>query len=197
MIGLFALNTYGVTGSLYQMLNHGISTGALFLLVGMIYERTHSREIDKYGGLAMVMPVFTILFFIVTLSSIAVPGTNGFVGEFLILMGTFLANKVYGSLAAVGVILGAVYMLWMFKKVFFGEKGELVKDEHHPLSDLNVREILVLAPMIVLIFWMGIFPGHFLDKTKASIEHLIKNKTNYQLTIHQDVMGNNNQYGSL
>jgi NADH-quinone oxidoreductase subunit M len=180
MIGLFALNTYGVTGSIYQMLNHGVSTGALFLLVGMIYERTHSREIERYGGLAKALPIFAILFVIVTMSSIAVPMTNGFIGEFLILLGTF------GAFAVTGVVLGAAYMLWMVKRVFFGPAGELVKDESHPLHDLNPREIAVMAPLIVLIFWMGIFPNHFLDYSKASIDHLVRSKDRYQLTIQTD-----------
>jgi NADH-quinone oxidoreductase subunit M len=183
MLGLFAMNTYGVTGSLYQMLNHGVSTGALFLLVGMIYERTHSREINRYGGLAKALPIFTILFMIVTLSSIAVPMTNGFIGEFLILLGSFAANKAFTIFAVTGVVLGAVYMLWMVKRVFFGQAGELVKDEHHPLHDLNAREVIVMLPLVVLIFWMGFFPNHFLDYSKASIDHLIQNKHNYQLTI--------------
>ncbi len=189
MIGLFALNSYGVMGSLYQMLNHGISTGALFLLVGMIYERTHSREIARYGGLAKVLPIFTILFFIVTLSSIAVPMTNGFVGEFLILMGTFAASKPAALAAVTGVVLGAVYMLWMFKRVFFGPPGELVAaaeghghgEDHHALHDLNLREICVMVPLIVLIFWMGLFPNHFLDWSKASVDYLVQNKDNYQI----------------
>jgi len=183
IIGLFAFNAYGVSGSLYQMLNHGISTGALFLLVGMIYERTHSREIAKYGGLAKALPIFTILFFIVTLSSIAVPMTNGFVGEFFILLGTFMASKALAGFAVTGVVLGAVYMLWMFKRVFFGEAGALVKDHHHPLIDLNLREICVMLPMIILIFWMGLFPNTFLNYSKASIDHFVKNKDNYFLTI--------------
>jgi NADH-quinone oxidoreductase subunit M len=184
LIGLFAFNFQGVSGSLYQMLNHGISTGALFLLVGMIYERTHSREISKYGGLAAVLPLFTIAFFIVTLSSIAVPMTNGFIGEFLILMGTFKASPGFAYIAVTGVVLGAVYMLWMFKKVFFGEKGELVKDEKHPLHDLNLRELTVLAPLVLMIFWMGIFPNHFFHFSNASIENLIKNRSHYELTVH-------------
>jgi NADH-quinone oxidoreductase subunit M len=188
MIGMFALNTYGMTGSLYQMLNHGVSTGALFLLVGMIYERTHSREISRYGGLAKALPIFTILFFIVTLSSIAVPMTNGFVGEFLILMGTFAASKPIAFVAVTGVVLGAVYMLWMFKRVFFGPAGELVQvsgghgaHDHHALHDLSVREFCVMVPLIVLIFWMGLFPNHFLDWSKASIDYLAQNKDNYQI----------------
>ncbi len=183
LIGLFTFNEFGIGGGLYQMLNHGISTGALFLLVGMIYERTHSREISKYGGLAGVLPIFTICFFIITLSSIAVPMTNGFVGEFMILLGTFKASAGYAYVAVSGVVLGAVYMLWMFKRVFFGEKGELVKDEHHPLHDLNVREIAVMVPLIIMVFWMGLFPNHFLDFSKSSIDHLVKNQSNYNLTI--------------
>jgi NADH-quinone oxidoreductase subunit M len=189
VLGLFAFNVYGVTGALYQMLNHGVSTGALFLLVGMIYERTHSRETKLYGGLASVMPIFTILFFIVTFSSIAVPGTNGFVGEFYILMGSFIKNKVFGAIAVTGVILGATYMLWMCKKVFFGPKGELVKgstfENSNPvLKDVTLREVVVLAPLVVLIFWMGLFPNQFLKYSKSSIEFLIENKADYKLQIY-------------
>ncbi len=188
MVGLFAMNYYGITGALYQMLNHGVSTGALFLLVGIIYERTHHREIEKYGGLAAAMPIYTILFFIVTLSSIAVPGTNGFVGEFLILMGTFLKQKVIGAISVLGVVLGAAYMLWMFKKVFFGKPGELVKGEDEDnyniaLKDVNAREFVVLLPLLVLIFWMGLFPNQFLSWSKASIDNYVENKGNYTLQV--------------
>lgn len=185
LLGLFAFNSYGMNGGLYQMLNHGISTGALFLLIGMIYERTHSREISKYGGLAGVLPIFTIFFFIITLSSIGVPMTNGFVGEFLILLGTFASQPVFAYFAISGVVLGAVYMLWMFKRVFFGEKGELVKDEHHPLLDLSVREIAVLVPLVIMVFWMGLFPNHFLNYSKVSVDYLVNNRSNYNLTIVQ------------
>lgn len=184
LIGMFAFNAFGLQGSLYQMLNHGISTGALFILIGMIYERTHSREISKYGGLAGVLPIFTIFFFIITLSSIAVPMTNGFVGEFLILLGTFKAMPAYAYVAVLGVVLGAVYMLWMFKRVFFGQQGELVKDDHHPLHDLNMREIGVMVPLVIMVFWMGLFPNQFLDWSKASVEHLIQNRSGYSLTIY-------------
>ena len=183
LIGLFSLNHFGITGGLYQMLNHGISTGALFLLVGMIYERTHSREISKYGGIAAVVPLFTIAFFIMTLSSIAVPLTNGFIGEFFILLGAFKADVFFGSVAVSGVVLGAVYMLWMFKRVFFGPKGELASDAKHPLLDLSLREMVVLAPLIVLVFWMGLFPNQFLNYSKKSIDHLIVNQSNYELTV--------------
>lgn len=184
LIGLFAMNEAGLTGGLYQMLNHGISTSALFFMVGMIYERTHSREISKYGGLASVVPLFTIGFFIFTMSSIAVPMTNGFIGEFLILLGTFQAKPVFAYVAVTGVVLGAVYMLWMFKKMFFGEKGPLVKDEHHPLTDLSWREMTVLAPLVVLVFWMGLLPQHFLSWSKTSLDHIIKNKDHYELSVH-------------
>ncbi|CAM6000332.1 unnamed protein product [Sphagnum balticum] len=143
ILGLFTFNIQGVSGGLYQMLNHGVSTGGLFLLVGMIYERTHSREISRYGGLAKVLPVFAIMFFLITISSIAVPGTNGFIGEFLILLGTFEMNKGAAIIAVTGVIWGAVYMLWLYKRVFFGKAGELVaeSDHGHPLKDLSLREI--------------------------------------------------------
>jgi NADH-quinone oxidoreductase subunit M len=184
LVGLFTFNAFGMAGGLYQMLNHGISTGALFILIGMIYERTHSREISKYGGLAGVLPIFTIFFFIITLSSIAVPMTNGFVGEFLILLGTYQANHIVAYFAVSGVVLGAVYMLWMFKRVFFGQKGELVKDDHHhPLHDLSVREIVVMVPLVLMVFWMGLFPNHFLDYSKSSIDFLVNNKNNYHLSI--------------
>ena len=182
LVGLFTFNEFGMSGALYQMLNHGISTGALFLMVGMIYERTHSREISKYGGLAGVLPLFSIFFCIVTLSSIAVPLTNGFVGEFLILLGTFKAAPAFAYVAVTGVVLGAVYMLWMFKRVFFGEPGELANDKHHPLKDLSYREIAVMVPLVIMIFWMGIFPNHFLDYSKASVNHLVTTKSNYLLT---------------
>ncbi|MDZ4677329.1 MAG: NADH-quinone oxidoreductase subunit M [Oligoflexia bacterium] len=209
VLGLFAFNTEGVTGGLYQMLNHGVSTGGLFLLVGMIYERTHSREISKYGGLAKALPIFSIIFFIITLSSIAVPGTNGFIGEFLILLGAFKENKLAAALALTGVVWGAVYMLWLYKRIFFGPAGELVPevvDDHghghghghggeshaqadhkkHPLFDLNVREIAVMLPLLVLVFWMGLFPNHFLDKSKASIEFFVNNRTQYHLTVYDE-----------
>lgn len=186
MLGLFALNSYGVTGGLYQMLNHGISTGALFLLVGMIYERTHSRKISDYGGLALQAPIFTILFVIVTMSSIAVPLTNGFVGEFLILMGAFIAHKGFGIAAVFGVILGAVYMLWMVKRVFFGQESEMVTKYGRQGLDLNLREGIVMAPLIVLIFVMGIYPSLFLDYSKASVDHFVQNHRSYSLSLLTD-----------
>lgn len=185
MLGLFALNVYGTTGGLYQMLNHGISTGALFFLVGMIYERTHTRQIADYGGLARVAPIFAIVFLIVTFSSIAVPLTNGFIGEFLILLGTFEANRLLALLAVSGVILGAVYMLWAVKRIFFGSDGKVVTEHHGEGLDIGAREIFVLTPLVVLIFWMGIFPSDFLNWSKASLDHLVNNRSHYELTIEE------------
>ena len=183
IVGIFTMNAYGLSGALYQMLNHGISTGALFILIGMIYERTHSREISKYGGLASVLPIFSIFFVIVTMSSIAVPLTNGFIGEILILLGAFQYSPILAAISVTGVVLGAAYMLWMVKRVFFGPKGELIvaseKDAHHPLLDLSVREITVMVPLVIMIFWMGLFPNNFMDYSKSSIDNLIKNKNNY------------------
>jgi NADH-quinone oxidoreductase subunit M len=185
MLGIFALNIYGATGGLYQMLNHGISTGALFLLVGMIYERTHSRQISDYGGLAKAAPIFTIVFLIVTFSSIAVPLTNGFVGEFLILLGSFAANKWITCFAVLGVILGAVYMLWAVKRIFFGEVSPMVAHHESEGLDIGTRELVVLTPLVILIFWMGVFPTDFLRWSKASIEHLVQDRTHYQLEVEQ------------
>jgi NADH-quinone oxidoreductase subunit M len=183
LLGLFAFNEFGLTGSLYQMLNHGVSTGALFLLVGMIYERTHTREIAHYGGLASILPWYTIIFVIVTMSSIAVPMTNGFVGEFLILLGAFKAYPVWSYFAVLGVVLGAAYMLWMVKKVFFGHPGQVTQDEQHPLKDLSLREWIILTPLVILIFWMGLMPNHFLSFSKESLNYLNSNVSSYELKI--------------
>lgn len=170
ILGLFSLNEIGVSGSLYQMLNHGISTGALFLLVGMIYERRHTREIEAFGGLTRVMPLFAVAFMIVTLSSIALPGTNGFIGEFLILLGAWKANPLFASIGALGVIFGAVYMLWMFQRALF---GPVKHRENESLSDLSAREMVILTPLLAAIFFMGIFPNFFFKKMEPSIQRFI------------------------
>jgi len=171
MLGMFALNMQGVQGSIYQMLNHGISTGSLFLIVGMIYERRHTRMIAEFGGLSKVMPVYAIFFMIVTLSSIGLPGTNGFVGEFLILLGAFQSNIVYGVLAATGVILGAAYMLWMFQRVMF---GKITNPKNEKLQDLSAREITILVPMVIMIFLMGIYPKLFFSKMDVTVDKFLK-----------------------
>ena len=170
MLGMFAFNMQGVQGSIYQMLNHGISTGSLFLIVGMVYERRHTRMIAEFGGLSKSMPIFAAFFMIVTLSSIALPGTNGFVGEFLILLGAFRSNVVYGVLAATGVILGAAYMLWMFQRVMF---GKITKPENEKLQDLSPREVTILVPMVILIFLMGVYPKIFFSKMDVTVEKFL------------------------
>ncbi|MDZ7373666.1 MAG: NADH-quinone oxidoreductase subunit M [candidate division KSB1 bacterium] len=171
MLGIFAMTVQGLQGGILQMVNHGLSTGALFLIVGMIYERRHTRLIEQFGGLARPMPVFATLFMIVTLSSIGLPGLNGFVGEFLILLGTFLTRRVYAIAAATGVILAAVYMLWMYQRVMFGPCD---KPENRGLRDLNLREVLVLVPIVAFIFLIGVYPRPFLKKTEASTKALLQ-----------------------
>jgi NADH-quinone oxidoreductase subunit M len=174
MLGILAITAEGASGSAYQMLNHGISTGALFLLFGMLYERTHSRLMADYGGLAKAMPVFTAFFLITTFSSVAVPGTNGFVGEFLVLLGTFKSSLHigYGVLATLGVILGAAYMLWMVQRVFFGPASHSSSD--HPLSDLNLREVVTAIPFLVLMVWMGLQPQPFLDRLAPAATRFVQ-----------------------
>ncbi|MDP2310309.1 MAG: NADH-quinone oxidoreductase subunit M [Pseudomonadota bacterium] len=170
MLGLFALNQQGVAGSIYQMLGHGVSTGALFLLVGVLYERRHTRNIADYGGLTKVVPLFAVTFMIVTLSSIGLPGTNGFVGEFMILLGAFEYAPVPTAIATTGVIFGATYMLWMFQRVMF---GPLTNHANQTLTDLNAREIGYLAPLVILIFVMGVFPQPFLDRINPSVNAFV------------------------
>ena len=172
MLGIFALNQQGVAGGMLQMLNHGVSTGALFLIVGFIYERRHTRLITDFGGLSKQMPVFATIFMIVTLSSIGLPGTNGFVGEFLVLLGAFESNlRWYTVVAASGVILSAVYMLWMFQRVMF---GELDNPKNQKLKDLNAREIAIMVPLVALIFIMGVYPTPFLDRMAPAIDKMIQ-----------------------
>jgi NADH-quinone oxidoreductase subunit M len=170
MLGLFALNGEGVAGSVLQMLNHGVSTGALFLLVGVLYERRHTRAIADYGGLTKVVPVFAVVLMVVTLSSIGLPGTNGFVGEFLILLGAFQYAPIPTALATTGVILGATYMLWMFQRVMF---GPLSNRSNQTLTDLNGRELAYLLPLVGLIFAMGLFPQPFLDRINPSVGRFV------------------------
>ncbi|HET7753142.1 MAG TPA: NADH-quinone oxidoreductase subunit M [Anaeromyxobacteraceae bacterium] len=174
MLGLMAITAEGLTGGVYQMLNHGVSTGALFLLVGMLYERRHTRLIVEYGGLAKRVPALAFTFVVVTLSSIGLPGTNGFVGEFLILSGTWLGRIGHAQplafVATIGVILGAVYMLWLVEKLFF---GPLTKDENRTMPDMSWREIAIMAPLLVLIVVMGLFPQPFLTPAKPAVDRLV------------------------
>ncbi|MBP2680617.1 MAG: nuoM [Candidatus Krumholzibacteriota bacterium] len=170
MLGLFALNTQAVEGAVYQMLNHGLSTGALFLLVGVIYERRHTRLIDSFGGLTKVMPVYAVIFMIVTLSSVGLPPLNGFVGEFLILVGAFKAKALWAVLAATGVVLGAIYMLWMYQRVFFGPVRHA---ENEGLKDLSLREIVVFVPILAMIFVMGVYPKPFLSRMEPAVNRFV------------------------
>jgi NADH-quinone oxidoreductase subunit M len=181
MLGIFALNQESVQGAVIQMINHGLSTGALFLLVGMIYERTHTRKIADYGGIAKIVPFFSFAFLFTSLSSIGLPGLNGFVGEFLILIGAF-KSTVLGSwwftiFAATGVIFAAVYLLWMYKKVVF---GEVTNPNLNSLTDLNFREKLVLIPIFIFIIWIGIYPSTFLNVSTKTSEKVINQVTSPQ-----------------
>jgi len=171
MLGVFALNIQGLQGGMLQMINHGISTGALFLIVGFIYERRHTRLIADFGGLAKQMPIFATIFMIVTFSSIGLPGTNGFVGEFMILMGAFAGElRWFAIVAASGVIFAAVYMLWMFQRVMF---GELKNPANKEVKDLSAREIILMLPLLLFVFWIGIYPNIFFEKMNPALEQLL------------------------
>src|SRR5436309_12626412 len=170
VLGIFSFTAQGMEGAIYQMLNHGVSTGALFLLVGVIYDRRHTRLIEEFVGLANRMPVYAAVFLIVTLSSIGLPGLNGFVGEFLVLLGTFGVNASRAAFAAVGVVLSAIYMLWMYQRVMW---GRLENDRNAGLPDLAGREHAMLVPILVMIFWMGMYSSYFLRPMDASVMKLM------------------------
>jgi NADH-quinone oxidoreductase subunit M len=174
VLGIFALTSQGVAGGVLQMVNHGLSTGALFLIVGMLYERRHTREMSAFGGIWKVMPLLGGLALIVTLSSMGLPGLNGFVGEFTILLGAFgsdvLNSPWFAGAATAGVILAAVYLLVMFEKVFL---GPLKVEENKGLKDLSAREIITLVPILVLIFWIGLYPQTFLGLITPSVDQLL------------------------
>ena len=170
MLGLFAFNMQGMQGGTIQMINHGLSTGALFFLVGVIYERRHTRMIAEYGGLAKVMPKYATIFMIVMLSSIGLPGLNGFVGEFLVLVGAFKSNVVYGILGASGVVFAAVYLLWMYQRVFF---GKVTIDANKKLADLTMTEKAILVALLVFIVWIGVHPTTFLSISENSVRMVL------------------------
>jgi len=176
VLGIFALNDIAMQGAIIQMINHGLATGALFLIVGMIYDRRHTRMISDYGGIAKVVPVFAVMFMISTLASIGLPGLNGFIGEFLILNGSFsselYANKTYAILGATGVILAAVYMLWMFQRVLF---GPITNEENKKLVDLNMREIGLLVPLVLFMVWIGVRPIDFTQYSEGWVNTYITN----------------------
>jgi NADH-quinone oxidoreductase subunit M len=169
-LGIFAFNTQGMEGGILQMLNHGVTTGALFLCVGLIYERTHTRMIADFGGLTKKLPIYATLFMIFTLSSLGLPGMNGFVGEFLILLGAFTSQRIYAVIGTTGIILGAAYMLWMYQRVMFME----LKPRNETLIDLDWREAFTLLPLAALVFWIGIFPNPMLDVMHETVRHLLE-----------------------
>lgn len=171
MLGIFALNTHGLTGGILQMVNHGISTGALFLIVGMIYERRHTRLIADFGGLSSRMPIYTAVFAVTMFSSMGLPGLNGFVGEFLILVGAFEANKIYAGIAVIGIILGAAYMLWLFQRMMF---GPLDKPENQKIMDMNRREIAYMVPLLVFMVWIGLFPKPFIRVMEPAVAKIVQ-----------------------
>ena len=189
MLGIVAMSQASVAGAVLQMVNHGISTGALFILVGVIYERRHTRDLDQFGGLAKVMPIYAILFVIVAMSSIGLPGTNGFIGEFMILAGTFASAslhpwpRVFVLFAAIGVIVAAIYMLHAVLKMFW---GPITRDENRNLRDLSGKEGLALAPLIVLVFWIGLFPRTFLEPMQPAVDRFVQSFHQKKMMQDQD-----------
>jgi len=173
MLGVFAATPVALQGAIIQMVNHGISTGALFLLVGVIYERRHTRIISEYGGLSHVMPAYAMVFLVMTLSSIGMPGLNGFIGEFFILQGTFAAPGLwaYAAIAVVGIVLGAAYMLWLYQRIMF---GKLDNPANQNLPDLNLREFATFAPLIVLAFWIGIYPPYWTKYLDQPVNNIVE-----------------------
>jgi NADH-quinone oxidoreductase subunit M len=186
MLAVFSLNIEAIEGAIYQMLNHGLSTGALFLIVGILYERAHTRLIKDYGGVSRQMPVFSTLFLICMLSSVGLPGLNGFVGEILCIFGIFKANQVLSILSVSTVILSAAYLLWMFQRVMH---GPITNEKILSFKDVNKREIGYLIPIIILMFWMGIYPHTFLRKMDASVTHLLNKIQKRERVFVQDKKG--------
>jgi NADH-quinone oxidoreductase subunit M len=169
-MGIFTLTQQGIDGAMFQMLSHGIVSGALFLCVGVVYDRMHTREIARYGGMARTMPHYALVFMFFTLASVGLPGTSGFVGEFLALVGAYQVNRWAAVLAATGVILGAAYMLVLYRKLFY---GEVTKDDVRAMPDLNWREIGFFAPLVVLTLWMGVYPSTFKDLIDPAVAQIV------------------------
>ena len=184
VLGIFSVTEEGIQGAIIQMVNHGLSTGALFLLVGMIYDRTHTRAISDFGGVAKLMPVYATFFLIISLSSIGLPGLNGFVGEFLVLLGsfksTFLGTYAYAAFAGLGVILSAVYLLWMYQRVMLGPVREGAVYGGYKLYDITRREIGALIPIVILVVWIGVYPGTFLKKSARTAKTVVTLMENVQ-----------------
>jgi NADH-quinone oxidoreductase subunit M len=169
-IGLFTPNALGIEGGIVTMLSHGFVSAALFMVVGVVYDRIHSREIDSYGGLAEVMPVYATVFMLFMLASVGLPGTSGFIGEILVIVGVFQVSSWVAFFAATGMILGAAYMLWLYRRVIF---GQLLKETLKGIRDLRANEVIAFAPLIVLVIVMGVYPSLFLDPMHASVNQLL------------------------
>ncbi|MBI4427845.1 MAG: NADH-quinone oxidoreductase subunit M [Ignavibacteriales bacterium] len=184
VLGIFAMTEEGIQGAIIQMVNHGLSTGALFLLVGMIYDRTHTRTISDFGGVAKLMPVYATFFLVISLSSIGLPGLNGFVGEFLVLLGAFksavLGTYAYAAIAGIGVILSAVYLLWMYQRVMLGPVREGAVYAGHKLSDITKREMVALGFIVIFVVWIGVYPGTFLKKSAWTAKTVVTLMENVQ-----------------
>ena len=169
-VGTFSLTVHGIEGAIFQMLSHGVVSAALFLIVGVVYDRMHTRDIKAYGGLVHRMPSYALVFMLFMLASVGLPGTSGFVGEFLILVGIFQVNTLVAALTATGIILGAAYMLYLYRRIIF---GKLTKESLQKIFDLSGREVAVFTPLVVVVIWMGIYPLPFLDVMHVSVNHLI------------------------
>src|SRR2546429_9961405 len=170
-LGIFALNPHGLSGSVIQQINHGISTGALFLIIGVLYERRHTRLISEFGGLSTPMPNFAAIYLIISLSSLGMPLLNGFIGEFTILQGAFQVSKAWAAWGTLGVILGAAYLLWLYQRVMFGPLTQLANED---LPDLNLREYATLLPLVILAFWIGIYPKPFFACIEKPVENIVR-----------------------
>jgi NADH-quinone oxidoreductase subunit M len=173
-MGIFAMNQEGIQGSIFQMLSHGLVSGALFLCVGVIYDRMHTREIDAYGGLVNNMPKYAVAFLIFTMANVGLPGTSGFIGEFLTMLGVFRVNTWVAFFAAFGVILSAAYALWLYRRIIF---GQLTKDSLKSLLDLSTREKAILYPLVVLVIFFGVYPAPVFDATAQSVKALVTDVT--------------------
>lgn len=183
VLGISALTVLGATGSVIQMVNHGLSTGALFLLVGMLYERAHTREISEMSGLNALMPLFGGLFLLVSLSSLGLPGLNGFVGEFMILSGSFVGMRTLAAIGAVGIVLAAIYLLWSYERIFMGKTRVPHGERQRVWRDMNLREVAVLTPLVILIIWIGVYPKPFLDRIEPSVARVVEAVTEPHLEV--------------
>ena len=185
-MGIFALNTQATTGAVLQMINHGIVSAALFMLIGVIYDRMHTRDLAAFGGVSQRMPIYAAIFFVMTMASVGLPGTNSFIGEFLILLGTFKVNPAVALLAAFGVVFGAVYMLWLYRKMLWGKAEQ---DAVKKLEPMRAYEIIMFAPLVLGVFWLGLFPQSTIRVIEPSVERLLNHVDVVQPTVLYEKIG--------